>query len=115
MSAAFQILGDPVKRKILELLADSQHSSGEVVNVIRKQFGITQPAVSQHLKILRDTGFAQVREEGTKRIYSLDVSPLKEVDEWMSPFRNFFDTKLMALHTEIARGKQKKKIEQEIT
>lgn len=109
MSTAFQILGDPVKRRILELLADSEHSSGDVVDVIRQEFGITQPAVSQHLKILRDSGFAHVREQGTKRIYMLDVSPMKEVDEWISPFRNFFDSKLMALHTEIARGKRKKK------
>lgn len=107
MSAAFQILADPVKRRILELLADSEHSSGEVVGAIQQEFAITQPAVSQHLKILRDSGLAHVRQEGTKRIYILDVSPLKEVDKWISPFRNFFDNRLQALHTEIARDKRK--------
>ena len=105
MNTTFQILGDPVKRRILELLVDSEHSSGKVVEVIQEEFEITQPAVSQHLKILRDSGFAQVRKEGTKRIYMLDASPLKEVDEWISPFRNFFENRLQALHTEIARGK----------
>lgn len=103
---AFQILGDPVKRKILELLANSELSAGEVVTDIRNDFGITQAAVSQHLKILREAGLAHVRGEGAKRIYVLDASPIREVDNWISPFRAFFQQRLNALHTEIARGKK---------
>jgi len=106
---AFQIMGDPVKRKILEMLANSELSAGEVVTDIRKEFGITQAAVSQHLKILREAGFAHVRGEGAKRIYVLDASPLKVVDNWISPFRNFFEHRLHALHTEIVRGKRENK------
>lgn len=109
MSAAFQILGDPVKRRILELLKESELSSGEVVSLIQEEFGISQPAVSQHLKILRESGFASVTETGTRRIYKLDVSPLEEVDKWISPFRDFFDNRLRALHTEIERGKKDRK------
>ncbi len=106
---AFQILGDPVKRKILEILANSEQSAGEVVTDIRNEFGITQAAVSQHLKILREAGFAHVRGEGAKRIYVLDAAPMKEVDNWIEPFRVFFEQRLQALHTEIARGKKEKK------
>tara|TARA_R110002096_G_scaffold416576_3_gene619606 strand:- start:49016 stop:49348 length:333 start_codon:yes stop_codon:yes gene_type:complete len=103
---AFQIMGDPVKRKILELLANSELSAGEVVADIRNEFGITQAAVSQHLKILRESGLAHVRGEGAKRIYILDATPMREVDNWISPFRVCFEQRLRALHTEIARGKK---------
>ena len=65
---AFDILGDPVRRRILELLAEGEYASGEVVAVISKEFGITQSAVSQHLKVLRDGGFATVRAEGISRL-----------------------------------------------
>jgi len=109
VSVAFQILGDPVKRRILELLSETDMSSGEVVSRIQKEVKISQPAISQHLKILRESGFATVTESGTRRIYTLDASPLREVDEWISPFRNFFNKKLLALHTEVARGKRSRK------
>ena len=66
---AFDVLGDPVRRRILELLAAGELSSGEVVEAIGREFGITQAAVSQHLKILRDSGFATVRPEGQRRLY----------------------------------------------
>ena len=103
---AFDVLGDPVRRRILELLAAHEHASGEVVEVIAEEFGITQAAVSQHLKVLRDSGFANVRPEGTRRVYTLDVTPLQEVDDWLDPFRVFWTHKLEALATEIARGKR---------
>lgn len=61
---AFDVLGDPVRRRILELLADGEQSSGAVTNAIKQEFGISQPAVSQHLRVLRDSGFATVRAEG---------------------------------------------------
>ena len=103
---AFDVLGDPVRRRILELLAEREHASGEVVEVIAEEFGITQAAVSQHLKVLRESGFAHVRPEGTRRVYTLDVTPLQEVDDWLDPFRAFWTHKLEALATEIARGKR---------
>ena len=104
---AFDILGDPVRRRILELLAEEgEQASGEVVDVIAREFGITQSAISQQLKILRESGFATVRAEGARRVYDIDARPLAEVDAWLNQFRHFWGPKLEALATEIARGKR---------
>jgi DNA-binding transcriptional ArsR family regulator len=103
---AFDVLGDPVRRRILELLAEGERSSGDVVEVIAAEFGISQPAVSQHLRVLRDSGFAHVRAQSRRRLYSLDARPLEQVEQWLDPFRRFWDHKLDALATEIARGKK---------
>jgi DNA-binding transcriptional ArsR family regulator len=101
---AFDVLGDPVRRRILELLADREHASGEVVDVIQAEFGLSQPAVSQHLKVLRDHGFATGRPDGARRLYALDASPLREVDGWLDHFRGFWEQRLDALETEVRRG-----------
>lgn len=107
---AFDILGDPVRRRILELLAqEGEHASGAVVEVIAREFGITQSAVSQQLKILRESGFATVRAEGTRRVYAVDARPLAEVDAWLNQFRHFWSPRLEALATEIARGKRQRR------
>jgi DNA-binding transcriptional ArsR family regulator len=106
---AFDVVGDPVRRRILELLAEGEQSSGEVVAVIQREFGITQAAVSQHLKVLRDSGFANVRSEGTRRIYIVDAEPLQDIDRWLNLFRRHWEPKLDALATEIARGKRKRR------
>jgi DNA-binding transcriptional ArsR family regulator len=106
---AFDVLADPVRRRILELLAGGEHASGEVVEVIAKEYGISQAAVSQHLKVLRDNGFATVRVDGSRRVYSVDAGPMQEVDEWLGRFRVFWTTKLDALATEVARGKKARK------
>lgn len=103
---AFDVLGDPVRRRILELLSEREHSSGEVVEVIAAEFGISQAGVSQHLKVLRESGFAQVRPEGTRRVYVLDATPLRDIDDWLDRFRVFWPHKLEALATEVARGKK---------
>lgn len=103
---AFDVLADPVRRRILELLSDGELASGEVVLVIEKEFGITQSAVSQHLKVLRDSGFATVRPEGARRLYSVEATSLREVDAWLERFRHMWDQPLDALDTEIARGKR---------
>ena len=105
---AFDVLGDPVRRRILELLSEREHTSGEVVEVIAADFGISQAGVSQHLKVLREAGFAQVRPEGTRRIYVLDTAPLRDIDDWLERFRIFWPHKLDALTTEVARGKKER-------
>jgi DNA-binding transcriptional ArsR family regulator len=105
---AFDVLGDPVRRRILELLADGETSAGDVAAVVCEEFGISQPAVSQHLKVLRDHGFATVRAEGTRRLYAVDPTGLQEVDAWVEQFRVFWDGKLDALATEVARGKKRR-------
>jgi DNA-binding transcriptional ArsR family regulator len=109
MMHAFDVLGDPVRRRILELLAEGERSSGEIVEVVRREYGISQPAVSQHLRTLRESGFATVRVDGARRIYAVDAAPLREVDAWVGRFRGFWQHKLDALATEIARGKRNRK------
>jgi DNA-binding transcriptional ArsR family regulator len=106
---AFEILGDPVRRRILELLNDGEQSSGAVVEVIQREFGITQSAVSQHLKVLRESGFAAVRVDGARRVYAVDASSLQKVDAWVARFRKQWEPRLEALATEIARGKRKRR------
>lgn len=106
---AFDVLGDPVRRRILELLADGEQSSGAVTEVIQAEFGISQPAVSQHLRVLRDSGFASVRPEGTRRLYAVDPAPLREVDAWLDQFRGFWSQRLDALATELARGRRERR------
>ena len=107
---AFDVLGDPVRRRILELLADGEHSSGEITAVVQAEFGISQPAVSQHLKVLRDSGFATVRPEGTRRLYAVEAAPFHELDEWLDHFRAFWDQRLDSLATELARGKRERRL-----
>lgn len=105
---AFDVLGDPVRRRILELLSDRELSSGQIVEIISEEFAISQSGVSQHLKVLRDNGFAIVTIDGSRRIYALETTGLKEVDEWLSGFRRLWAPKFEALATEIARGKRKR-------
>ncbi|MEB3368979.1 ArsR/SmtB family transcription factor [Saccharopolyspora mangrovi] len=106
---AFDVLGDPVRRRILELLADGEQSSGAITAAVQAEFGISQPAVSQHLRVLREHGFAVVRAEGTRRLYAVDAAPLQEVDEWLAHFRKFWTQHLDALATELARGKRERR------
>ena len=107
---AFDVLGDPVRRRILELLADGEHSSGAITAVVQAEFGISQPAVSQHLKVLRDNGFATVRPEGTRRLYAVEAAPFHELDEWLEHFRGFWNQRLDSLATELARGKRDRRL-----
>jgi len=106
---AFDVLGDPVRRRILELLAGGEQPAGAITATIQDEFAITQPAVSQHLKVLRDNGFTTVRPEGQRRLYSVDPAALHDVDEWLDNFRAFWAPRLDALDTEIARGKPRRR------
>ena len=107
---ALDVLGDPVRRRILELLADGELSAGEVGEHIQREFGISQPAVSQHLRVLRESGFAQVRAHGTRRLYAVDPAPLEAADAWFDPFRRFWQPHLDALGTELARGRRQRRL-----
>ena len=106
---AFDVLGDPVRRRILELLADGEQSAGVITAAIRDEFAITQPAVSQHLKVLRDNGFTTVRPDGQRRLYAVDGAALRDIDDWLNTFRRFWAPRLDALATEIARGKRQRR------
>ncbi|MFV2022346.1 ArsR/SmtB family transcription factor [Micromonospora sp. LOL_023] len=109
---AFDVLGDPVRRRILELLADGEQPAGAVSEVIQREFGISQPAVSQHLRVLRDSGFATMRPTGTRRLYAVNDAPLREIDAWLDTFRRFWTPPLAALATELARGRRERRLAQ---
>jgi len=106
---AFDILGDPVRRRILELLADSEQTAGALTAVIHAEFGISQPAVSQHLRVLRESGFLTVRSEGARRLYAVAPEPLREIDAWLERFAGLWSQPLDALVTELARGKRERR------
>ena len=106
---AFEVLGDPVRRRILELLGDGELTSGALCEVIQREFGISQPGVSQHLKVLRDNGFATVRPVGARRLYAVAPEPLRGIDSWLGQFRRFWTPHLDALATELARGKHERR------
>jgi DNA-binding transcriptional ArsR family regulator len=84
---ALDVLGDPVRRRLLELLAGGERAAGELGAVVQEEFGISQPAVSQHLRVLRETGFATVRADGTRRLYTADPARLREADDWLRHLR----------------------------
>ena len=103
---AFDVLGDPVRRRVLELLVDGETTAGALTTVVQEEFGISQPAVSQHLRVLRESGFVSVRPDGARRLYAVDAAPLREVDAWLERFRRFWNQRLDALGTEIERGRR---------
>lgn len=103
---AFDILGDPVRRRILELVARGELAAGAIGEAIQAEFGISQPAVSQHLRVLREGGFLTVRPDGPRRLYSVDGAGLRDVEDWLARFRRTWTPPLDALATELARGRK---------
>jgi DNA-binding transcriptional ArsR family regulator len=110
---AFDVLGDPVRRRILELLAGGERTSGAVTEVIQREFGISQPGVSAHLRVLREAGFARVRPIGARRLYAVNPEALHEIDTWLERFRAFWTPHLDALETELARGRRARRLRTE--
>lgn len=110
---ALDILGDPVRRRLLELLSDGERAAGDLADTVHLEFGISQPAVSQHLRVLRENGLATVRPAGTRRLYSVNPEPLREVDVWLAGFRRYWEPKLAALDTEIRRGNRARRQKEE--
>lgn len=106
---ALDVLGDPVRRRILDLLARGETSAGELAAAVQEEFGISHPAVSHHLRVLREAGFVAVRVDGPRRIYRLRPDGFDDVDEWLDRFRRIWAGPLEALATEVARGKRDRK------
>jgi DNA-binding transcriptional ArsR family regulator len=100
---AFDILGDPVRRRIIELLGEGTQSAGEIGAVVEREFKISQPAVSQHLRVLRDAGFATVRAEGTRRLYAVDPTPLMEIVDWVDKYRRYWTEGFDSLDAHLAK------------
>jgi DNA-binding transcriptional ArsR family regulator len=90
---AFTALADPTRRHIVELLAEREYAAGDLV----ERFELSQPAVSQHLRVLRDAGLVRVRRDAQRRMYALEPRGLEEMDAWLSRYRRFWSEHLTAL------------------
>jgi DNA-binding transcriptional ArsR family regulator len=90
MDEMFAVLADPTRRQIIALLAERERSVGELV----ASFAISQPAVSRHLRVLREVGLVQLRGEGPRHIYRLDATPLAALDTWLADYRHFWSGRL---------------------
>jgi DNA-binding transcriptional ArsR family regulator len=93
MATAFQLVAEPTRRRILDLLRERDRSVGELV----EHLAVSQPGVSKHLRMLRDAGLVQVRQDAQRRWYRLDAKPLAEIDAWLEPYREFWAARLDAL------------------
>jgi DNA-binding transcriptional ArsR family regulator len=93
VEATFEVLAEPNRRRILDLLRRAERPVGELV----AELGVTQPAVSKHLRVLRESGLVEVRPDAQRRIYRVRAEPLRAVDEWLEPFRFMWGTRLNEL------------------
>jgi len=105
MNEVLQALADPSRRTVLEMLRGQPATAGELAAALP----IARPGVSRHLRVLRDAGLVDVRQEAQRRVYTLRPEALVEVDQWLEPYRALWRNRLDALHTEIARGKEERK------
>lgn len=109
MGGVFEALGDPVRRLLLELLAAGEQPVGPLVTAVRSRLPISQPAVSQHLKVLLEADLVTVRASGTRRLYTLNQAGLNAARAWLTTLADPiapFEQPLDALATEIARGRR---------
>jgi DNA-binding transcriptional ArsR family regulator len=95
-------LADPIRREVVDLLAHGELAAGELAD----RFPVSRPAISRHLRVLREAGLVRVRTEGRRRLYVLDPGPLRELDDWLERYRDLWAQRLDALDTEIARGRR---------
>ena len=99
---ALAAIADPTRRRILELLRDGELAAGDLSD----EFSISRPAVSRHLRVLREAELVHSRVDGQRRVYTLDTRPLAELDVWLEPYRRLWAQRLDALDTEIRRGRR---------
>lgn len=111
------VLGDPVRRRILEVLASGEQAAGALVQLVGAEFGITQPAVSRHLRVLREAGFTTARVDGSRRVYATVAAAIDaaaaEVGTYRPPAPELPEAlhqRLDALHTEVARGQRERRL-----
>jgi len=108
MDAVLHALSDESRRRVLEVLRDHPATVNELAEVLP----IARPGVSRHLRVLREAGLVEVRQQAQWRVYSLRLEPLAELDEWLGRYRVLWERRMGALHAEIARGKQEREDEQ---
>ena len=109
MVDALTALADPTRRRIVELLAEGERDAGE----LGSHFPVSQPAISRHLRVLREGGLVRVRPQAQRRIYSLDPAPLEELDAWLAHHRSFWRQRLDALDTQLRRTRRRPTDEEE--
>ena len=105
MEAVLQALADGSRRTLLERLAEGPATAGDLAALLP----IARPGVSRHLRVLREAGLVEVRQEAQRRVYGLRPEPLAQVDEWLGRYRAMWEHRLDALHTEVARGKRERR------
>jgi DNA-binding transcriptional ArsR family regulator len=93
MEALFDVLAEPNRRRILDLLRVAERPVGHLV----EQLAVSQPAVSKHLRVLREVGLVDVRSDAQRRIYRVRTEPLRAIDEWLEPYRQLWESRLDAL------------------
>jgi DNA-binding transcriptional ArsR family regulator len=103
VESVFEIIAEPSRRAILSLLVSSQQSVGE----IERQLRMSQPAVSKHLRVLREAGFVESTVDAQRRLYRLKPEPFQEVDAWLAPFRRFWSAHVDALERHLDRMEQR--------
>jgi DNA-binding transcriptional ArsR family regulator len=97
MGMVFEVLAEPNRRRLLDALRAGESAVGELVSAL----AVSQPAVSKHLRVLRDAGLVQVRGDAQRRLYSLRAAPLREVEEWLAPYRAHWNARLDALEAHL--------------
>lgn len=102
----FAALADPARRRLLEVLVQGESPAGHLTAVAADEFGLSQPATSRHLRILRESGLVRSRVDGARRLYALEPTSLRQVDDWLSQFRSLWASALSALDTEVTRGQR---------
>jgi len=105
MEAVLRALADESRRTVLEILSGGPATAGELAALLP----IARPGVSRHLRVLREAGLVEVRQQAQRRVYSLRPEPLAEVDAWLERYRALWQQRLDALHTEVARGKRERR------
>lgn len=100
--ATFEVLAEPSRRRILDLLRDEERSVGDLVD----RMPLSQPGVSRHLKVLRDAGLVDVRQQAQRRLYAVNPEPLAEIDAWLEPYRRLWTQRLDALEAHLDRERR---------
>lgn len=97
MVPVFEVLAEPNRRRILDLLRSTERPVGDLVDVL----GVSQPAVSKHLRILREAGLVDVRSDAQRRLYRVRVEPLRAIDAWLEPYRRMWERRLDELERQL--------------
>jgi DNA-binding transcriptional ArsR family regulator len=103
-STVFEALADPTRLRLVELLAEGERSAGELASA----FTVSRPAVSRHLRVLREAGLVRARSEAQRRVYGLDPAPLAELDAWLAAYRPFWRERLDLLEQHLRRTREER-------